>query len=55
LSYSHDPEVGDLLLNEFKITGTQMKRLICGPLGTLGLAKSFPVLKEAKKEHVTAF
>jgi hypothetical protein len=50
LSYSSDPEVENLLLDEFKITDKHMKGMICGPLGTVGTSKSIPILKEAYKK-----
>ncbi len=50
LSNTNDPEVEDILLDEFKITSTHMKGMICGPLSTIGTLKSIPVLKEAYKK-----
>lgn len=50
LSNTNDPEVEDILLDEFKITSTHMKGMICGPLSTVGTLKSIPVLKEAYKK-----
>ena len=50
LSNTDDPEVEDILLDEFKITSTHMKGMICGPLSTVGTLKSIPILKEAYKK-----
>lgn len=50
LSNTNDPEVEDILLDEFKITNTHMKGMICGPLSTVGTLKSIPILKEAHKK-----
>lgn len=50
LSNTNDPEVEDILLDEFKITSTHMKGMICGPLSTVGTLKSIPILKEAYKK-----
>lgn len=50
LANSIDPEVEDILLDEFKITSTNMKGIICGPLSTVGTLKSIPILKEAYKK-----
>lgn len=50
LSNTNDPEVEDILLDEFKITSTQLKGMICGPLSTVGTLKSIPILKEAYKK-----
>lgn len=50
LSNSNDPEVEDILLDEFKITSTHMKELICGPLSTIGTLKSIPILKATYKK-----
>lgn len=50
LANTNDPEVENILLDEFKITTTHMKGIICGPLSTVGTLKSIPVLKEAYKK-----
>ncbi|NNV56299.1 HEAT repeat domain-containing protein [Limnovirga soli] len=50
LANTNDPEVEDILLDEFKITSTHMKGMICGPLSTVGTLKSIPILKEAYKK-----
>ena len=50
LANTNDPEVEDILLDEFKITSTHMKGMICGPLSTVGTLKSIPVLREAFKK-----
>lgn len=50
LSNTNDREVEDILLDEFKITSTHMKGMICGPLSTVGTLKSIPILKEAYKK-----
>ena len=55
LSNATDPEVEDILLDEFKITSTHMKGMICGPLSTIGTLKSIPVLKEAYKKTRDSF
>jgi hypothetical protein len=49
LSNSSDPEVEDILLEEFKNTNTHMKGMICGPLSTVGTSKSIPILRNAYK------
>ncbi|CAN5791610.1 hypothetical protein BH11BAC3_BH11BAC3_18240 [soil metagenome] len=55
LSNTNDPEVEDILLDEFKITSTHMKGMICGPLSTVGTLKSIPILKEAYKKTRDSF
>ncbi len=50
LSNTNDPEVEDIILNEFKISDRHMKSTICGPLSTVGTLKSIPILKEAHKK-----
>ena len=55
LSNTNDPEVEDILLDEFKITSTHMKGMICGPLATVGTLKSIPILKEAHKKTREGF
>ena len=55
LSNTNDPEVEDILLDEFKITSTHMKGMICGPLSTVGTLKSIPILKEAYKKTRDGF
>jgi hypothetical protein len=55
LSNTNDPEVEDILLDEFKITSTHMKAMICGPLSTVGTLKSIPILKEAYKKTRDGF
>ena len=55
LSNTNDPEVEDILLNEFKITSPHMKGMICGSLSTVGTLKSIPVLKEAYKKARDVF
>ncbi len=55
LSNTDDPEVEDILLDEFKITSTHMKGMICGPLSTVGTLKSIPILKEVYKKQEIVF
>jgi hypothetical protein len=55
LSNTNDAEVEDLLLDEFKITSTFIKGMICGPLSTVGTLKSIPILKEAYKKTRDGF
>jgi hypothetical protein len=55
LSNAIDPEVEDILLDEFKFTNTHMKGMICGPLGTVGTLKSIPVLRETYKRTRDGF
>lgn len=55
LSNTNDPEVEDILLDEFKITSTHMKGMICGPLSTVGTLKSIPILKAAYKKTRDSF
>ncbi len=55
LSNTDDPEVEDILLDEFKITSTHMKGMICGPLSTVGTLKSIPILKEVYKKTRDSF
>ena len=55
LANTNDPEVEDILLDEFKITSTHMKGMICGPLSTVGTLKSIPILKEAYKKTRDGF
>jgi hypothetical protein len=50
LSNTNDPEVEDILLDEFKITNKHMKGMICGPLSTVGTLKSIPILKTEYKK-----
>jgi hypothetical protein len=55
LSNTNDPEVEDILLDEFKIVSTHMKGMICGALSTVGTLKSIPILKEAYKKTRDGF
>ena len=55
LANTNDPEVEDILLDEFKITSTHMKGMICGPLSTVGTLKSIPILREAYKKTRDGF
>lgn len=55
LSNTNDPEVEDILIDEFKITSTHMKGMICGPLSTVGTLKSIPILKETYKKTRDGF
>lgn len=50
LANTNDTEVEGILLDEFKITSTHMKGMICGPFSTVGTLKSIPILKEAYKK-----
>jgi hypothetical protein len=50
LSNTNDPEVEEILLEEFKISRTRTKGIICRTLSTIGTLKSIPVLKEAYKK-----
>ena len=50
LANTNDPEVEDILLNEFKISDKNMKGTICRPLSTVGTLKSIPILKETHKK-----
>jgi hypothetical protein len=55
LSNTSDPEVEDILLEEFKIASTYMKGIICGPLSTVGTLRSIPILKETYKKTRDGF
>jgi hypothetical protein len=55
LSNTNDPEVEDIFLDEFKITSTHMKGMICGPLSTVGTLKSIPILKSEYKKTRDGF
>lgn len=50
LSNSTDPEVEDILLEEFKNASKHMKGIICRPLSTVGTAKSIPILESNYKK-----
>lgn len=55
LANTNDPEVEYILLDEFKITSTHMKGMICKPLSTVGTFKSIPILREAYKKTRDGF
>lgn len=49
LANSEDKDVETLLLEEFKINNTEIKRIICSTLYTVGTKKSIPVIESAYK------
>lgn len=50
LSNTNDPEVEDIILDEFKISDRHSKAMFCTPLESVGTTKSIPVLQEALKQ-----